>query len=239
MKKLIIPTIALFLMMVLALCVAFGQTTEYQIDKYFQFIQRDTFDQVSPLDSIQVDSVFSYSFSIITVSPNERDTLVDRSGGLSENSVQQKAYSNVRSAYDRIARLEVQIRELNRLRNVSLSALNPLGLNDYFSFERDRVRKRLNGTWIVIWDGERYLCNIRNDSGALRTSPRDKSGLPPNTLIGRIVPRSAKYFTISLDISLEVVPGENIDIYSADGDTYQGEDTQGTRMILRQATNTN
>jgi hypothetical protein len=238
MKKLIIPTIALFLMMVLALCVAFGQTTEFEIEKYFDRVLIDTADVAPPFDSVTIDSLFVYSFSLLTISDNERDTIVEKRGRLSLSAVQALVFNNIRSTYNRIANLERQIDRAFIERNANLRAADEAGVGDYFQFERDRIWRNINGTWVVRFNGVTYKCFIAGN-GRLRIADNDTNGIPPNTLVGVIIPRSHKYFVINLDAAFEVNIGENIELFSSDADTFWGEDSSGNRIVLRFTQQTN
>jgi hypothetical protein len=76
-----------------------------------------------------------FSLDILEISENERDTTITRKGQLDTASVQAQMYSEIRQAYNRIARLEASILETWRLRNAYISALNEVSLNNYFAEE--------------------------------------------------------------------------------------------------------
>lgn len=180
-----------------------------------------------------------FSLDILEISENQRDTTISRKGQLDTASVQAVMYGNVRQAYNRIATLEREIDRLYQERNANLRALNAVDINDYFIFERDRVRRSLNGRWAVVFNGQRYICDVENNNGVLRTAANDNSGLPENTLIGVMVPRSRKFFVVNLDADIEENIGENIDVFSSDADTFMGEDSSGNRLVLRIIQQTN
>lgn len=182
--------------------------------------------QITPYGSL-------FTLDIIEVSDNERDTTITRKGQLDTTSVQAQMYSEIRQAYNRIARLEAAILENLRLRNTYLSALNDVELNDYFNEERDRVATQLNGDWVVRIDQDIYRCDIENNTRALRIAANDTSGESENTLVGALVPRSRLYITFNPQPSFETVTDENIDLFSSDGRNYRGTDSQGNVYFLR------
>jgi hypothetical protein len=53
----------------------------------------------------------------------------------------------------------------------------------------------MNGNWLVRSNGTLYNCTISNNNGVLRTNGNDNSGVPENTLIARLVPRSNLYIS--------------------------------------------
>lgn len=193
----------------------------------FAALQAQTFDFViTPYGGL-------FSLDFIEISENGKDTTITRKGQLDTASVVAVEYSEIRQAYNRIARLEASILETWRLRNAHLSALNEVGLNDYFNFERDRIASEFNGNWVVVIDGTLYRCDIENSTRALRIAANDTSGEVENTLVGALVPRSRLYVTFNPAASFETVVGENVEMYSSDGNTYYGEDSNGAVYRLR------
>jgi hypothetical protein len=127
-----------------------------------------------------------FSLDILEISENERDTTITRKGQLDTASVQAQMYSEIRQAYNRIARLEASILETWRLRNAYISALNEVSLNNYFAEEIENVAPQLNGNWIVAINGNVYRCDIENDTRLLRIAANDISGESENTAVANV-----------------------------------------------------
>lgn len=193
----------------------------------FAAIQAQTFDFViTPYNGF-------FSRDFIEVSENGKDTTITRKGQLDTASIVAVEYGEIRQAYNRIARLEASILETWRLRNAHIAALNAVGLNDYFATEIARVAPELDGNWIVVIDGSVYRCDIENASRALRIAANDTSGEAENTVVGALIPRSRLYIDINPTANFETVVGENVTLFSSDGSTYYGQDSNGAVYRLR------
>jgi hypothetical protein len=193
-----------------------AQTVEYKVDAYYVSHTTDTLDLVEPYDSIQYDTTFTYTLNYIEISDDGKDTTITKKGGRTNAEVIAELESYTEQAFNDAARLQKQAFDRLGDRTLFLSALNDVGLNEYYANVRTRIRKEMNGNWLVRSNGTLYNCTISNNNGVLRTNGNDNSGVPENTLIARLVPRSNLYMVINFQPGF----GTDTDVVSTDWSNF-------------------
>ena len=151
---------------------------------------------------------------------------IEQYAGLDSAALQNRLYSDINAAYERIARLEREIDDNNRLRSQLLSALRSVDLDNYIIDTRARLDSfYVADSWIYrtssgVNEILTTLYREGNVTGFVDTTDAE---------IARIVPFSPN----NILVRFLPIGTYDVDLYSNDSRLYVGTGPDGVRHIFR------
>jgi hypothetical protein len=151
---------------------------------------------------------------------------IEQYAGLDSAALQNRLYSDINAAYERIARLQREIDENNRLRGQLLSALRSVDLDNYIIDTRARLDSfYVADSWIYrtstgVNEVLTTLYRKGNVTGFLDTTDAE---------IARIVPFSPN----NILVRFLPIGTYDVDLYSNDSRLYIGTGPDGVRHVFR------
>lgn len=151
---------------------------------------------------------------------------IEQYAGLDSAALQSRLYSDINAAYERIARLQREIDENNRLRGQLLSALRSVDLDNYIIDTRARLDSfYVADSWIYrtsagVNEVLTTLYRKGNVTGFVDTT---------DTEIARIVPFSPN----NILVRFLPIGTYDVDLYSNDSRLYIGTGPDGVRHVFR------
>ena len=151
---------------------------------------------------------------------------IEQYAGLDSAALQNRLYSDINAAYERIARLQREIDENNRLRGQLLSALRSVDLDNYIIDTRVRLDSfYVADSWIYrtsagVNEILTTLYREGNVTGFVDTTDAE---------IARIIPFSPN----NILVRFLPIGTYDVDLYSNDSRLYIGTGPDGVRHIFR------